>query len=304
MNKYLTIFGSHSQYVEPEVKPNVSYCIQEDEVHYTPIKSWKNEYLRTTALTDGTIAFHFTNYIDSTAFSSISYSTDNGNTWTTVENDGENLGAEVSVTAGDSILWKGNGTYMSHFERGNGYYSCGFGSSEECQFDVDGNIMSLLYGDNFANQTTLTVSNTFGGTFSNSNVVNAENLILPATTLAKTCYVTMFWRCTNLITAPQLPATTLASGCYQDMFNGCTSLTTAPKLPATTLANYCYYYMFNGCTNLNSITCLATDISASNCINGWLNNVAGTGTFIKAPSMTGWTTGVNVPTGWTIQDAA
>lgn len=36
MNKYLTIFESHSQYVEPEVKPNVSYCIQEDEVHYNP----------------------------------------------------------------------------------------------------------------------------------------------------------------------------------------------------------------------------------------------------------------------------
>lgn len=39
MNKYLTIFGSHSQYVEPEVKPNVSYCIQEDEVHYNPIET-------------------------------------------------------------------------------------------------------------------------------------------------------------------------------------------------------------------------------------------------------------------------
>lgn len=36
MNKYLKIFESHSQYVEPEVKPNVSYCIQEDEVHYNP----------------------------------------------------------------------------------------------------------------------------------------------------------------------------------------------------------------------------------------------------------------------------
>lgn len=40
MNKYLTIFGSHSQYVEPEVKPNVSYCIQEDEVHYNPLPAF------------------------------------------------------------------------------------------------------------------------------------------------------------------------------------------------------------------------------------------------------------------------
>lgn len=40
MNKYLTIFGSHSQYVEPEVRPNVSYCIQEDEVHYNPLPAF------------------------------------------------------------------------------------------------------------------------------------------------------------------------------------------------------------------------------------------------------------------------
>lgn len=45
MDKYLTIFGSHSQYVEPEVKPNVSYCIQEDEVHYNPLVP--NLYYRT-----------------------------------------------------------------------------------------------------------------------------------------------------------------------------------------------------------------------------------------------------------------
>ena len=287
------------------ILPNVSHCIDQNDVHYNPIKNWKNEYLRTTALTDGTITFNFTNYVDSTAFSNISYSIDNGNTWTTVENDGVNLGVEVPVTAGNSILWKGNGTSMSYFKRGGGYISCAFGSSEECQFDVDGNIMSLLYGDNFANQTTLTTDLAFGGTFGNSNVVNAENLILPATTLADSCYTTMFWQCTNLITAPELPATTLASNCYADMFNGCTSLTTAPILPATILANYCYWYMFSGCTSLNSITCLATDISASSCLSGWVTNVASNGTFIKAANMTNWPTGTSgIPSGWTVQDAS
>lgn len=85
------------------------------------------------------------------------------------------------------------------------------------------------------------------------------------------------------------------------MFYGCTSLTTAPSLPATTLANSCYYAMFSGCTNLNSITCLATNISASNCTGYWVNGVAASGTFIKANGMTSWTTGVNgIPTGWTV----
>jgi hypothetical protein len=72
-----------------------------------------------------------------------------------------------------------------------------------------------------------------------------------------------------------LPATTLANSCYASMFQVCTSLTAAPALPAETLATRCYINMFSGCTKLNSVTCLATNISASNCLFGWLSN-AGT----------------------------
>ena len=110
--------------------------------------------------------------------------------------------------------------------------------------------------------------------------------------------------CTSLTTAPNLPATTLASYCYQNMFRSCQSLKTAPELPTTTLAKYCYENMFYGCTSLNYIKCLATNISATNCKKNWVNGVASTGTFVKASSMTGWTTGVNgIPSGWTVQNA-
>ena len=115
----------------------------------------------------------------------------------------------------------------------------------------------------------------------------------------------MFRGCTNLTTASELPATILASYCYQYMFYGCTSLTTAPDLPATTLANYCYSYMFNGCKKLNSLTCIATDISATNCTYNWVSGVASSGTFIKAKTITSWTTGASgIPRGWTVQNAA
>lgn len=127
---------------------------------------------------------------------------------------------------------------------------------------------------------------------------------LPTTTLADSCYGYMFDGCTSLTTAPALPATTLINACYGGMFNGCTSLTTAPELPATTLAEYCYFEMFNGCTNLNYIKCLATDISATNCTYKWVNSVSSTGTFIKNPSISSWTTGTSgIPSGWTVQDA-
>ena len=127
--------------------------------------------------------------------------------------------------------------------------------------------------------------------------------ILSATTLDGYCYMAMFKGCTSLTTAPELPATTLVDSCYYGMFSGCTSLVTAPELPATTLANYCYNHMFYGCTNLNSITCLATDISASQCTSSWVQNVAASGTFTKAASMNDWTSGNSgIPSGWTVQD--
>ena len=129
---------------------------------------------------------------------------------------------------------------------------------------------------------------------------------LPATTLDYSCYNGMFYGCTSLTIIPSdlLPATTLTNSCYESMFSGCTSLTSAPDLPATTLANDCYSRMFSGCTSLAYITCLATNISASYCTTNWVLEVSPTGTFVKASSMSGWTTGGSgIPSGWTVQDA-
>ena len=136
-----------------------------------------------------------------------------------------------------------------------------------------------------------------------STLVSAENLILPATTLIGSAYTAMFRYCTKLEKAPELPATTLTNYCYNQMFYNCSSLATAPELPATTLETHCYETMFFGCTSLNYVKCLATDISASYCTQGWLFNVAATGTFVKDASMSSWTTGSNgIPEGWTVED--
>ena len=124
---------------------------------------------------------------------------------------------------------------------------------------------------------------------------------LSATTLADSCYNSMFYFCTSLTVAPTLPATTLTMYCYGGMFYGCRSLTTAPELPAATLTDYCYYRMFAACTSLNYIKCLATDISANNCTTAWVQGVASSGTFHKAPIMCDWTTGNNgIPSNWTV----
>ena len=137
----------------------------------------------------------------------------------------------------------------------------------------------------------------------NASLTTVPSNMLPATTLVAGCYYSMFYNCTSLTTAPELPATTLANNCYYSMFSNCTSLTTAPELHATTLAQYCYMNMFFGCSSLNSITCLATDISASHSTSNWVENVALSGTFTKAASMTGWESGTHgIPTYWTVID--
>jgi hypothetical protein len=109
-----------------------------------------------------------------------------------------------------------------------------------------------------------------------------------------------------LVTPPELPATTLGSSqSYIYMFMGCTSLTTAPVLPAATLTQSCYYSMFSGCTSLNYIKMMATDISAVNCLTGWVYDVAATGTFVKNSAAEWDVTGTSgVPSGWTVQTAS
>ncbi|MBO6271201.1 leucine-rich repeat protein [bacterium] len=126
--------------------------------------------------------------------------------------------------------------------------------------------MSLLYEDNFISKNTLLQSQTFMHLFEDTQIINARNLILPATKLINNCYSSMFSGCTSLTLAPaELPATTLANNCYVNMFSGCTSLSTAPELPATTLANNCYVNMFSGCTSLSTAPELPATTLANNC---------------------------------------
>lgn len=130
--------------------------------------------------------------------------------------------------------------------------------------DIYGNIMSLRYGDNFIGQTVWKEIKRYWANsgFFSGNIRNAKDLILPATTLSKRAYNSMFFGMTSLLTPPDLPATTLAEGCYSSMFYGCTNLLTAPVLPAKTLVKGCYGGMFAYCTSLKYLKCYATDFDA------------------------------------------
>lgn len=228
----------------------------------------------------------------------------------------EEVPATLFLEQGDKVRFRGYLESAEYMFSGNTIMS-----------KVYGNIESLAYGDDFVGEDECLhaerMFNVYSGLVDASNLVLpatsvtyacylrmfaiCENLVsapaLPATELDRECYCEMFVCCRNLATAPELPATTLALACYKSMFQECESLVVAPELPATTLAVSCYEYMFLGDKNLNDIKCLATDMSATNCLIGWVAGVSPTGTFVKAPGVT-WPTGHSgIPTGWTVIEA-
>lgn len=239
---------------------------------------YSNDYLTIVSLVDNNkIYWHQDGSTSSRWKKTISVSTDNGQTWinyTSAYKSGTYT-TLATLNTGDKLLIKGNNTYYSDTY---GPYNC-FKSTG--LYNAEGNVMSLIYGDNFIGQTAFTNTNcsALGGLFYNSTTLNdVSNLILPATTLTNSCYKCMFY--------------------------GCNKITTAPELPATTQIMWCYYQMFYNCSNLNYIKCLLNSVNNAN-TNNWVSGVAATGTFVKNPLLSSWPTGTSgVPSGWTIVDAS
>lgn len=196
----------------------------------------------------------------------------NKNDWTDITSS--SAGAPIDVAAGDIVKFRGsNPSYEgSQLVLQNG------------SFNLLGNIMSLINATNFSSIKTLTTPNTFKNFFlEDTGIIDASNLLLPATTLTQTCYLNMFRGCTSLTAAPSiLPATTLESNCYQTMFCECTSLTSAPELPATTLANNCYQQMFAACTSLTTAPELPATTLAEDC---YWSMFYGCGSLTGAPAL-------------------
>ena len=201
----------------------------------------------------------------------IEYSTD-GTTWTTYST------AITLANVGDKVYFRGNNeNYGTSAKKSQ--FSC----SKDCY--IYGNIMSLVDKTNYATTTSLTTDWTFRGMFyENTRIKNhpTKDLVLPATTIAHSCYRELFYGCTGLTRAPQLPATMMKNSCYCQMFRGCTGLTAAPALPATTLSNNCYEAMFKGCTGLTSAPTLPGTFMMSACYYSMFSGCTG---LTEAPAL-------------------
>ena len=276
MANYLKLFEDETAYNEFKgssayVTPNVSVCSGGGgSIYYNPLEhDYSKDYFTTVAKTSGTISFS-----GSTASNTLNYSI-NGGDWSTASRE-----PSVTVKEGDKVQWRGICTPNS---------SGGIGKfTSTATFDVEGNVMSLLFGDDFKGKTILEgYDYAFKMLFyDNTNVISAENLSLPATSLTNNCYSNMFGGCCGLTTAPVLPATSLTENCYSGMFGGCTSLTTAPELPALTLANQCYINMFRGCTSLATAPELPATALANGCYSSMFSGCTSLTTAPELPATT------------------
>lgn len=223
-------------------------------------------------LSAGTVMF-IGNNEELTGFT-IEYSINDG-PWTELVSSFE--GATVSVNPGDIVRFRGNNETYGIDNYHNKLICTG-------EHKIYGNIMSLINSTDFESLDTVGF-HTFDSFFRGQEGYGPDNKVVDAS---------------NLI----LPATAVGDSSYSELFSDCRLLVKGPTLVAPVLARACYWAMFNGCGKLEYVKCLATDISAANCTEAWLGWVHSTGIFVKAAGMNHWPTGDSgIPNGWTVEDA-
>lgn len=286
MKKPIRRFPEHSDMTPPKtyLKNTVSLCKKEKHIHFNQYQ-W--QYFTIESLEDNNTFSILCTPSQTANSQTILVSLDNGNTWE--EKTASSGGTEIfTLNANQKALVKSNTWKPNANNNYEDTIRCRFIANNA--YKIYGNILSLVYGDNFLGKSTLNnIVRTFQYLFYKStNLKDVSNLVLNATTLTAYCYYYMFAGCTNLVNAPELPATSVGDTSYGRMFEGCTSLTTAPSvLPATTLASYCYYYMFNGCTNLlTAPSVLPATTLASSCYEGMFYGCTSLTTAIKLPATT------------------
>lgn len=266
-----------------------------DNVSRLPmVKNW----LCFEALADGAcVRFVFGKNVYSNIAKSISYSRDFGNTWTTFLNQnsksGDLFSPEIVLNKGKVVFFKGDATCLFGLQTTSIYLSdfCYFltNTSDAANhytwygdtpgiFKVSGNIMSLLYGDDFE-----------------------DKKIIPS----DRCFESLFSVAIGITTAPELPAVALKNSCYEKMFQNCKHLTSTPDLPAEVLPTGAYKGMFQNCTNIKSIKAFCKTIG-TDALNNWLStNLSSNGVFYKNSQWNNYSRDENgIPAGWNIVNIA
>lgn len=224
LKKFENISVYESQKDEVMNKPHVVLLTNSKEVIYVPQRNedyYVSQPFTLVALEDGTM-----NIAMSDGSTSMHYAL-NDNDWVEMTE-----AVSLTMNANDKVKIKAIGTDFG--------LGCSSFISSSMLFDAEGNIMSLLYGDDFKDKTSLKglTHLCFSELFANTNIVSAKNLILPSTTLASNCYKSMFEGCSKLTKITMLATDISAIGCLESWVAGVGSRGTFIKNAAmTTLPN-------------------------------------------------------------------
>ena len=230
-----------------------------------PYAEYLSQYLTMEMLESGVISLS----IIKVAGGSLGYSINNGEwvdkNWTTTSASPDII-TTPSLSVGDKVRWRysnPNGTFSS------GYYSKStFSSTGKC--NVYGNILSLIYGDNFADKHSVTDSaHVLRDIFRDIQSVSAEFMIIPVDIIHTYCCVLIFSGNTTIEKGPVFISSEIKSNGLQQAFDGCTSL--------------------------QSVTILADTVNTSQ--SNWARNVPSGGVLTKKTGTT-WNL---LPTGWTVK---
>lgn len=202
----------------------------------------------------------------------LSYSTDDGETWTNIS-----AGGSVTIRENEKILMKSSDGLSTG---SNDYFN--FSMSEA--YSVSGHIASL-WGYKYANMTTLPANGCRSMFESSDKLLEANIDFTGITYIGDYACNNMFYGCSSLTTVPKLSSiTNIGNSALYQMFMRCTSLTTPPNLSGiTSIQIGGFYQMFYGCSSLISAPSLArvTYIRSSGC-NGMF---AYCGSLTAAPDM-------------------
>lgn len=184
----------------------------------------------------------------------------NGGPWNTVNvSSGSNTSKKEfsGATVGDIYRFRSNGGIPLR----SGWSGSTYPSSEQIpvfsmrfgSFKMYGNILSLVYGDNYEGQTTFPAGQ-FYGFFGNNNPtkIDVSDLVLTAKYVPDHGYKAMFFYCREITVPPTILAESVGNSGCRYMFYGNQYLTTAPELNATQIGEYAYESMFFQCSGLTT----------------------------------------------------
>ena len=261
---------------------------------------------------------------------SFAYSTDSGSTWTSFTIPTGQTYTITTLGEGETVMLKGsNPTLGIGYNRGHNFRGTG-------NYEIQGNIMSLLTNNDTDTEFPASTTNNFAMLFSgDTHLVNAENLVVPASAMTLNAFNSTFRSCTNLQKAPELPATVLAKECYSSMFESCINLSQPPSVlsatsisatdaysrmfcmsrsskittPAMTYSPKMYgnytvapynQQMFCGNGNIELVECYWTYDGTISGLTNWMNYTNATGTFKKLSTQEFGSGVSGIPTGWTV----